>query len=293
MLTASRLSLGTAQFGFRYGIPSAEIQVSFPEVSRILSLGRECLINTIDTAIAYGTSEKVLGEAGIDGFQVVTKLPPLPVDRSDVESWVNEQVESSLIRLGQQSLHGLLLHQPKDLICSKSERLIQSLNNLKQKKVVKKIGISIYSPSELDMLYSKMKFDLVQAPLNVIDRRLHTSGWLDQLKIDGVEVHTRSTFLKGLLLLERSKIPEKFGRWSDLWDDWNQALKDSGVSRLVGCLTYPLSLNQIDKVLVGVNSAAQFRSILAATNALDDTLDTSFMESTDPNLLNPSNWDQL
>jgi len=93
-------------------------------------------------------------------------------------------------------------------------QLIHALANLKDEEYVEKIGVSIYSPDELEVVCNKIKIDLVQAPLNVVDRRMETSSWLDRLKDDGVELHTRSAFLQGLLLMQRSKIPQKFSRRS-------------------------------------------------------------------------------
>lgn len=35
-------------------------------------------LETIDPAVAYGDSEQRLGDADVEGWKVVTKLPPLP-----------------------------------------------------------------------------------------------------------------------------------------------------------------------------------------------------------------------
>ena len=288
-----KLSLGTVQFGLKYGISNQCGKVRQDEVLKILSEAKSFGVNDIDTAIAYGTSEEVLGKVGVDGFRVVTKLPSLSADEGSILRWVRDQVEASLKRLGQKKLSGLLLHRPQDLLGSKGGQLIQALADLKNDGFVQKIGVSIYSPNELDEVYKKIKIDLVQTPLNVIDRRMETSGWLDRLKDDGVEVHTRSAFLQGLLLMERSKIPQKFSRWSNLWDQWNDKLKTLGVSPIAACLAYPLSLKQVDQVIVGVDSAAQLLEILQAAKTANEESDTSFMRSADLDLIDPSNWNHL
>jgi len=250
-----KIALGTVQFGLDYGVANEDGQVRATEVQQILSESKKSGIDTLDTAIAYGTSEEVLGKVGIDGFRVVTKLPSLPTNNGDVFRWVRDQVEASLARLGQKKLYGLLLHRPEDLSGSRGGQLIQALADLKDVGIVQKIGVSIYSPDELEMVCKKINIDLVQAPLNVVDRRMETSGWLDRLKSDGVEIHTRSVFLQGLLLMERSKIPMKFSRWSNMWNIWQENLRELGVTPLEACLSYPLSLDQIDQVIVGVDSA--------------------------------------
>jgi aryl-alcohol dehydrogenase-like predicted oxidoreductase len=288
-----KIALGTVQFGLDYGVANEVGQVDQYEAQRILCLAEENGVDVLDTAIGYGASEEVLGKAGVDGFRIVTKLPTLSADQSNIDRWVRDQVKASLRRLGQKKLYGLLLHRSEDLLGSKGEQLIKALAELKNDDVVQKIGVSIYSPDELEVICKKMKIDLVQAPLNVVDRRLQSSGWLDRLKDDGVEIHTRSAFLQGLLLMERIKIPQKFSRWSSLWDQWHQHLKRSGISALAASLAYPISLDQVDRVIVGVDGAAQLGEILLAAQNLADIFDTSFMRSTDLDLINPFNWNHL
>jgi len=288
-----KIALGTVQFGLDYGVSNETGQVSLFEAKRILLVAKENVIDLLDTAIAYGNSEEVLGKAGVDEFRVVTKLPS-PIDnQANVTHWATQHVRESLQRLGQKKLYGLLLHRAEDLSGSKGGQLVQALADLKNDGFVQKIGVSIYSPDELDEVYKKIKIDLVQAPLNVVDRRLQSSGWLDRLKDDGVEVHTRSAFLQGLLLMERSKIPLKFSRWSNLWDRWHEELNVQGVSPLAASLAYPLSLEQVDRVIVGVDSAKQLSEILESAESANQGPDTSFMRSTDLDLINPSKWGHL
>src|SRR3989338_1375415 len=195
-----RLAIGTAQFGLHYGIANQGGQVTRSAAKAMLQLAAENGIDTLDTAIAYGESETCLGEVGTQGFKLVTKLPAVPDDCADVSGWVQEQVAASLARLGVNVVYGLLLHRPEQLLRSEGKALYHTLQNLKETGQVQKVGISIYAPSELEVLTKQYCFDLVQAPFNLVDCRLHTSGWLKRLKDEGVEIHTRSAFLQGLLL---------------------------------------------------------------------------------------------
>lgn len=289
----NKLALGAAQFGLDYGIANEVGQVSLKEVQSILAIAGECDINVLDTAISYGTSEEVLGKVGVDRFRVVTKLPSLPAGQSDTGRWVTDQVCESLKRLGQKRLYGLLLHRSEDVFGLRSRSLIHALSDLKENGLVEKVGVSIYSPEELEKVFEKINVDLVQAPLNVVDRRMEVSGWLKRLKDYGVEIHVRSAFLQGLLLMDRNKIPEKFSRWSSLWDEWHEKTNASGTSPLIASLAYPLSIAEVDQVLVGVNSAVQLLGILQAAGKTNRGPDTSFMCTTDLDLLNPSRWNHL
>ena len=98
-----KLALGTAQFGSPYGIANQSGQVSREEVKEILALARLNNIDTLDTAITYGESEACLGEVGLDGFKVITKLPAFTENIQNINSWVNNQMQASLKRLNTSS----------------------------------------------------------------------------------------------------------------------------------------------------------------------------------------------
>jgi aryl-alcohol dehydrogenase-like predicted oxidoreductase len=123
------------------------------------------------------------------------------------------------------------MHRPAQLLSTKGPAIYTALQVLKDKQFVQKIGISIYQPLELAQVWSIGKFDLVQAPLSVLDRRLLTSGWLDRLNELGVEVHARSVFLQGLLLMKDNERPSKFERWSGLWSNYSKWVESTGLTR--------------------------------------------------------------
>jgi aryl-alcohol dehydrogenase-like predicted oxidoreductase len=286
-----RLALGTAQFGSAYGIANQSGKVNVVDAKKILRLARESGFDTLDTAISYGESESVLGESGVDSFKVITKIPALPYQVYDVESWVERQVEESLIRLRSKSLYGVLLHCPENLYGQDGVKVIRAINRLKSAGIVKKVGISIYDPNELEKAMQVMDIDLVQAPLNLVDRRLETSGWLEKLYANGVEIHVRSVFLQGVLLLKRNEIPIKFEEWKNIWDIWHKSLNESGESAIAACLSYPLSLNQVNRVIVGVDSVSQLNQLIKfGANVNEHRSDLTSMVSEDIRLINPSLW---
>jgi len=288
-----RLALGTAQFGLKYGLANPREEMSKKEASKIIQYARFSKIELIDTAIAYGSSEEVLGTIGVDGFKVVTKLPPIPEKIDDVHSWILKQVTQSLSRLGIQSLYGLLLHRSEDLLGKHGVELTKSLKVIKLCGLVEKIGVSIYDPVDLAKLIKVMRLDIVQAPVNLIDRRLEHSNWMQRLYSEGIEIHARSIFLQGLLLLPQKKIPDKFSRWSYLWSSWHEELKNKGVSQLAACLSYPLSLKEIDRVIIGIDCLNQLKQLIICTNTNQPLEDWGFMISEDKSLINPANWHEL
>jgi len=288
----SRLALGTVQFGLPYGIANKEGQVDQISANKLLQVARVNGIDTLDTAIAYGESEACLGKIGTQDFKIITKIPAVPKDCNQAYDWVQEQFNNSLVRLGVSSVKGLLMHRSSQLLGNDGKMLYQSLQELKTTGRVEKIGLSIYSPNELDLIIPSYKIDLVQAPFNLFDHRLSSSGWLKRLKDNNIEVHVRSVFLQGLLLMSAEEIPEKFSPWFELLIKFHKWLQQNNVSAINACLSYPLSFPEIDRVVVGADSVSQLKEIIAATQSTVHN-DLPDLNCEDEKLINPANWSSL
>ena len=289
----NKLALGTAQFGMSYGVANQNGKIKLEDIKDILKLAKEKNIDLVDTAIAYGDSEKIIGNIGILDFKFVSKLPLFPKkEDANVISWVDDQIKLSLKRLRIKSLYGLLIHRSEDLLGGSGKKIVNALNKLKSKGIVKKIGISIYEPSELKKLTDLIKVDIIQAPLNIIDQRLINSGWLSKLYKSDVEVHIRSVFLQGLLLMSKKNRPPKFNRWKNLWRIWHEWLNDNQITALEATIRYALSIKKISKVIVGVDSKKQLQQIILASEGKLPPIPSELFMS-DINLLNPSNWDKI
>lgn len=287
-----KIAIGTVQFGLDYGIANQTGRVKFEEVRSILQLAAVHSIDTLDTAIAYGDSENTLGQTGVSNWKVVTKLSALPIGCVDVEGWVESQIKGALGRLGIHQLHGVLLHRPEQLLGETGVQLSNALQNIKTQGLTKKIGVSIYAPDELDRLTQAMDFDLVQAPLNILDRRLVDTGWASRLKARGIELHTRSTFLQGLLLMPPDQRPAKFARWQQVWIEWGRWLGETGLTPLQACLAYVLGVEDVDKAVVGVDSVKHLSEILNASQSVLPNL-PNFPQPLESALINPNQWSQM
>lgn len=288
-MTGRRIALGTVQFGLSYGVANTRGKVPDEEARHILDAAAGLEIDTLDTAIAYGDSESVLGAAGVSNFRVITKLPAVPDNCTDIEQWVQEQMQQSLQRLRVDSVEALLLHRPDQLLKPKGEQLYGALQNLKSSGLTKKIGVSIYAAQELDQLCRHFDLDLVQAPFNILDSRLVLSGWLDMLHQRGIELHTRSVFLQGLLLMPTNVRPAAFQRWQPIWSEWDRWLKEVGLTPLQACLRYVLSFKKIDRVVVGIDNMEQLRQIVSVSDTELTSL-PCWPCNMDADLLNPANW---
>jgi aryl-alcohol dehydrogenase-like predicted oxidoreductase len=283
------LALGTVQFGLRYGVANDSGQVPAAVVSAILTRARQAGLDTLDTAVGYGESESSIGAAGVSSWRVITKLPPLPDDVPDVHEWIEKQVAGSLQRLRITQLDGLLLHKPADLYGTSGPAYLAALHALKARGSVRSCGVSIYDPAELDRLWTLWQPDLVQAPCNVLDRRLIRSGWLARLAEQGVRVHLRSAFLQGLLLMPASRRPAWFARWQPMLDRWLGWCGEHGVTPLEAAMGFAQGLRGIERVVVGVDSLSHLEQILAAA-AVKAAEPPDEISSDDHDLIDPSRW---
>lgn len=291
-----RLGLGTVQFGLDYGISNSAGQVSAEEVSRILTLAAESGMRVLDTAAAYGTSEEVLGQwlPSDHAFDLVTKTLPLggePVTPQSV-TLVIETFHRSLVRLKQPRVYGLMVHHAQDLLAEGGEVLWESLQSLKEQGFVSKIGASVYSSGQIDRLLA-LPLDLIQLPLNVLDQRLVKSGQLAALKARGVEIHIRSAFLQGLLLMPLDQLPAQFASIRGHLQTYHAAMAAHGLSPAGSALACVRALAEVCEVIVGVTSRKQLEELIEASSQDASEVDFAPFAWMDENLLDPSRWFSL
>ncbi|MGJ8736899.1 aldo/keto reductase [Zobellia laminariae] len=241
----NKLGLGTVQFGIDYGISNTNGKTSSVEIEKILGYAKNNGISYIDTASAYGNAEKVLGSFDLSSFRVISKF--MPPNNSSIK----DELEDSLKDLGLKNVYAYLAHRPEELL--KKTKQWFELEELKDLGKVEKIGYSLNSLEELDLLLQKdMVPDLVQVPYNLFDRRFESH--IVELKNNGCEIHTRSTFLQGLFFIEPKNLPLYFESVKDVISD----LQDEfGKNLSGGLLNYVLDKEFIDVVVVGVENVNQ------------------------------------
>jgi len=287
----SKIALGTVQFGTDYGVYSTNGQVQPAEVEDILSYAHHQDINLLDTAPAYGNSEQVLGKSNVKDFKVVTKTRHFDnpeIGNNEIEL-LGEDFTHSLTNLRRDNVYGMLVHNADDLLKPGSQKLFNRLKELKQAKKIKKIGVSIYDHNQLQSILENFDIDLVQLPFNILDKRLIDNGMLSILQNRGIEVHARSVFLQGLLLMNERDRPCKFKRWDALWKIWHEWLNDNQITALEATIRHAVSMPEISKVLVGVDTKDQLKEIMIASDGILPNIPTE-LYTNDINLLNPSNW---
>jgi aryl-alcohol dehydrogenase-like predicted oxidoreductase len=186
------------------------------------------------------------------------------------------------------------VHDPKDLLGPLGQAVWSGVDELKRSGRVAKIGVSVYEPDEVDRILDLYPVDIIQLPLNALDRRLVEGGQLERLATAGVEVHARSIFLQGLLLAPIHEIPAKFEPIRSALQELDRQLAQYRLSRLEGLLAAAFAHPEISRFVVGVTSCAELDTILCATDHADatDSLEIQ-LPRIDPLHLNPSRWREL
>lgn len=272
----SKLSLGTAQFGFKYGI-SARRQVGANQIGPILELAKQFGIDTIDTAHSYGSAEEILGNHDLSKFKVITKtLPKQPTADTVLLAFL-----ASLEKLRLKSVYGLLIHQTSD---TNLVDQIELLKNLKDKGYTEKIGVSVYSPYELRSVMKRFTPDLISIPMSIFDQRFTDDDLVSELVGKNVEVHVRSVFLQGVVFMDHLELPKHL-----------EPIKDK-----LAVLTPHMALEFIkkqvfvDRCTIGIESLEQFLDVCNLwSNDIPQVINFSHFKEENPNIINPSLWPQL
>lgn len=294
---SARLGLGSAQFGLDYGISNRRGQCPPSEVRRILSLAGTAGVRVIDTAADYGGAEAVLGAvlAPDHGFRIVTKVGRIDdlgagaVRPEDLETALSE----SLKRLNGSSLYALLFRRPDNLHGTHGADVRRWAASVKERGLAVKVGVSLRTPEEVDTLTAGDGIDIVQTPFSILDRRILSGGRLRRLKDAGIEVHARSVFLQGLLLMTPDEIPDALADARRPIAAFREAARAAGLSALKAALGFVLGHEEIDCALVGVASSEEAKEIFDAARRTAGMPIAALPSLDDADILNPARWPQF
>jgi len=290
---SQKLGLGTAQFGLNYGVSNPAGRVSERVAREILGYARETGIRVLDTAAAYGDSEAVVGRlaAGAPDFAIITKTVPVAAGQVAPDSLkkITDGFCGSLQRLRTRSVHGLLIHHVELLLGPGGERVWELLERWKRDGQVRKIGASVYSGEQALTLADRFALDLIQLPLNVFDQRCLARGTVKALHDRGIEVHARSVFLQGLLLMDGHELPAALRRFAPLLYEFRNCVTSAGYTPLQAALGFVTRQPHVHVALVGVTALEQLRECVDAA-ARGCELDLQRFASTDAGLTDPRQW---
>ena len=263
----SRIGLGTAQFGMPYGVTNRQGKPDPREVGAILGYAREEGVSFLDTAPAYGTSEKLLGS--------LPEALPFAIGTKTLSSLSSPEdvlrgLECSLKKLSRNFVEVLLVHHSEILRGEEGSVYWEVLRRSKADGLVRKIGISLYDVPETLELVERFAPEVVQIPLNPLDQRFLREGLIQSLSQKGIEIHVRSAFLQGTLLAPLEELPsflpqEPFLRWQHFCEHHSW-------SPLRASLGFILGIPEISKVICGITSEKELCHILDSAISLKTSL---------------------
>jgi aryl-alcohol dehydrogenase-like predicted oxidoreductase len=196
---------------------------------------------------------------------------------------------ASLENLAVEKVYGILVHNAQDLLGSDGKSVWRCLESFCHRGLVEKIGVSVYDEVELRRIVELFPLRIAQVPLSILDQRLLQSGILKELKDAHVEIHGRSCFLQGLLLMSPEELPSHFESIRKTVQNLRVLQKIHGLTPVGAALGFVLGVAEIDTVLVGVNTPEQFREILSEARTLSPALFSEFSVA-DTNIVEPRHW---
>ncbi len=283
--TAADLALGTVQFGIAYGVAGRGEAVPPEEVRAILEAAAAGGMGMLDTAPAYGDIEVRLA-ALADGlpFSIVSKIAPAPDATRAAVDFVTASVERSIARLGDR-LTTILFHQSDDLERSDADQIWRAATEAAGSRV--RIGVSVYDPATIARLRRRFPIAVAQLPANALDQRLATSATADALA--GIDLHARSVFLQGLLLMSRADVARRVPVAAQAHADWTAWCERERMTPVTAALSIVRALPGIARVIVGVDRLSQLREILEAA-ALAAPRAAAGLACDNLDVLDPRRW---
>ena len=279
---AGRLGLGTAQFGYAYGISNTVGQVPLEEVRAILTRAKEAGVSLLDTAANYGKAEQVLAQCDTSAFSIISKTISV---KAGIAAVIARARQSAQV-LGR--LDMLLVHAVSDLLGPDGDGLWRALQGLKDEGVTGAIGISAYVASDPVGLARRFRPDVMQVPFSLLDQRLLQDGSLARLKDLDVEIHARSLFLQGLLFMTQP--PEKLRDAVPMLRAVREHITAARSTPLAAAVSFVLSRPEVDRAVVGVTSRRELDEILAAAPSPLPAQDWAQCALKDERILTPSRW---
>ena len=284
----SKVVIGTANFKNIYGIRKKIVKKN--DIKNILNYARKINIKYIDTASNYGLSEKVLGNTIKNDFEIISKFSKIDFKLPSVKEQIESNLKKSLFRLKKKSLYGYLVHEANDLISSNGKKIVEALIHLKKRGKIKKIGVSIYTTTELNKILKIFKPDIIQVPINILNQQFIKKNYLRKIKKLGIEIHARSLFFQGLLLKDNYKFLPTKNKLRKKIEHLNYVCKKKSLPKLMLLIKFVAQISEINKIVLGIDSANQLKKIINANNSPELAVNFSRYSVKEKEILDPRLW---
>ena len=262
-----KLCLGTVQFGMDYGIQGGS-RPTVKESVAMLDFAVQNGVDAIDTAAVYGTAEEVVGEFLVsrtvprDAVQIVSKFGTgifAGMEASAYPRCLRAAAEKSLKRLRTDFLDAFICHVPS---AAGDAAVVSAMAALKVTGLARHVGFSVFESTEATACLDSDEVDFIQAPFSVLDQRMKSSGALAKAVANGVDVHTRSAFVQGLMLMPPTSIPSHLVATKPYVEELEALCREHGITRRLLALAYVKAQPEISHLVFGVDNRTQLKEII-------------------------------
>lgn len=282
-----KVAIGTANFLDNYGLLK-----SFVKINKLKKISNEILkhkIDFLDTSFEYKNLELNIFDK-LNKFKLITKIKLPKIKRNQFIKNLEDKIRTELKRLKKKNFEVMLFHNTDDLKYKIGKDFLNEIKKLKRKKLIKNIGISIYDPKELKIVFSKFTPDIIQAPLNVFDTRILLSRYLRNRK-KRIKLQVRSVFLQGLLLQDLKKI-KKLNLKKNLRAkliEFDNICKRNKVSKLEQSINFIKLQDKVDIITFGINSSENLKQNMRILNKKKVNKIIN-LTTNDKNVIDPRKW---
>lgn len=277
--------LGTAQFGMPYGINNGK-QLPRETVFGILDQASRLGITILDSADAYGVAQELIGsyhQSANFRFRINTKFTGV----GDIREALNKTLEQSSAG----KVRVCFYHSFREY--RDQPALKDMLSALKEENRIEYIGVSLYTPEEMEIAIDDPQIDVIQLPFNLLDNRSRRGRLISRAKEQNKTIQVRSVFLQGLFFRDPALLPDLLMPLQPLILDIRNISRQYGLSVQELSLRYANAWDDIDEIVIGVDTPEQ---LVANVNAMSHPLPEEAIRAIDTirvaetGLLYPFNW---
>lgn len=283
-----KIVIGTANFNNPYGILSG-VALSDDDVFGLISSGCQLGVFGFDTALAYGDfflkTRDFLQKHPLSSHITTKFSVKEPYDRL-------YQVFSQQKKIINKPFYGILIHDIHNIRSANKKELLLFLEKLQKENITHKVGISVYSPEDLDCMRDLFHASLIQVPLNPLNQSFSSEKMVDYFSENNIEVHARSLFLQGVFLAER--LPNVLFPIRFAFDNIRKIMNDFE-SKIQALMLWASAQKFVSRWVLGFSSVRDFENL---TNTLmnmgqpNEKIENLFddFKKFDHKLVDPRNW---
>lgn len=259
MYLNKKIIMGGAQFGMNYGIANKNGEISLKNLNKILNYAIKRKVHIIDTATSYKSSLKKIFKISRNNnlkkkIKVIIKVKSSSILNIDKFKKLDDN----------HNIYCIMAHSSKLFLNKSFQKKIQKL----KKNYKFKLGVSIYENRELINLKDHYKIiDILQIPFNIVNYKTFNTKIFKKLKRKKIELHARSIFYQGVLLMNEKNIKIKFKNFHRNFNELKYLSKKNKINLIFLCIKFVLNQKYFDKLIFGFDTLAQFKEIIRNLNS--------------------------